>query len=259
MPGYAFLKIAKCMLMNDRLVDAQVKGARMDATDNATYVEAESSAEAKWRRNARRHTRCVMVLPDDLAGKRVLDIECRKGLGAFKIADRVGEGGFVVGTDSSTEKIEVAEELAPQQHWAGDAWQQHMRLVQADPTDLLAAGIDDASIDVVVVNSVLNFAPNRLKAFSEIARVLAPGGYLYHDAVLALQPLPPLSQAGHDALAANVFATAPTKEELVRILQEAGFSSWEFLNEQLLEPQREDAIEALSGLTFESAVVRAFA
>ena len=95
--------------MNDRLVDAHVKGARMNAADNATHVDAESSTEAKWRRNARRHTRCVMVLPDDLAGKRVLDIECRKGLGAFKIADRVGEGGFVVGTDSSVEKIEVAK------------------------------------------------------------------------------------------------------------------------------------------------------
>lgn len=245
--------------MNDRLVDAHVKGARMNAADNATHVDAESSTEAKWRRNARRHTRCVMVLPDDLAGKRVLDIECRKGLGAFKIADRVGEGGFVTGTDSSAEKIEVAKELASQQHWAGDAWRQHMRLVQADPTDLLAAGIEDASIDVVVVNSVLNFASDRLKAFSEIARVLAPGGYLYHDAVLALQPLSPLSKAGPAAPVANVFATAPTKEELVRILQEAGFSSWEFLNEQSLEPQREDAIESLSGLTFESAVVRAFA
>lgn len=258
MPGYAFLKIAKCMLMNDRWVDAQVKGARMNAVDNVMHADAESSAEAKWRRSARRHTRCVMVLPDDLSGKRVLDIECRKGLGAFKIADRVGEGGFVFGTDSSAEKIAVAKELASQQHWAGDAWQQHMRLVQADPTDLLAAGIEDASIDVVVVNSVLNFAPNRLKAFSEIARVLAPGGYLYHDAVLALQPLPPFDQTGSAVPAANAFATAPTKEELVDILQEAGFSSWEFLNEQLLEPQREDAIELLSGLTFESAVVRAF-
>ena len=227
--------------MNDRLVDAHVKGARMNATDNAAHVDAESSTEVKWRRNARRHTRCVMVLPDDLAGKRVLDIECRKGLGAFKIADRVGEGGFVTGTDSSAEKIAAAQELAPQQHWAGDAWRQHMRLVQ------------------VVVNSVLNFASDRLKAFSEIARVLAPGGYLYHDAVLALQPLPPLSKAGPAAPVANVFATAPTKEELVRILQEAGFSSWEFLNEQPLEPQREDVIESLSGLTFESAVVRAFA
>ena len=249
---------AKCMLMSNHLVGMQAKGARMDISDNATHADAESSAEAKWRRNARRHTRCVMVLPDDLAGKRVLDIECRKGLGAFKIADRVGEGGFVVGTDSSAQKIEVAKELALQQHWAGDAWQQHMRLVQADPTDLLAVGIGDSSVDVVVVNSVLNFTSDRLRAFGEIARVLAPGGYLYHDAVLALQPLPPLSQAGHDALAANVFATAPTKEELVRILQEAGFSSWEFLNEQPLEPQREDAIESLSGLTFESAVVRAF-
>ncbi len=114
--------------MNDRLVDAHVKGARMNATDTATHVDAESSTEAKWRRNARRHTRCVMVLPDDLSGKRVLDIECRKGLGAFKIADRVGEGGFVIGTDSSAEKIAAAQELAPQQHWAGDAWRRHMRL-----------------------------------------------------------------------------------------------------------------------------------
>ena len=258
MPGYAFLIFLKCMLMSNHLVGMQAKGARMDISDNAVRTDAESSAEAKWRRGARRHTRCVMVLPDDLAGKRVLDIECRKGLGAFKIADRVGEGGFVIGTDFSAQRIAVAQELASQQHWAGDAWRQHMRLVQADPTDLLAAGVEDASIDVVVVNSVLNFVPNRLKAFSEIARVLAPGGYLYHDAVLALQPLLPLSQAGHDVPAANAFATAPTKEELVRILQEAGFSNWEFLNEQPLEPQREDAIELLSGLAFESAVVRAF-
>ena len=258
MPGYAFLIFLKCMLMNDRLVDAHVKGARMNATDNATHVDAESSTEAKWRRNARRHTRCVMVLPDDLSGKRVLDIECRKGLGAFKIADRVGEGGFVTGTDSSAEKIAAAQELAPQQHWAGDAWRQHMRLVQADPTDLLAAGIEDASIDVVVVNSVLNFTPDRLRAFGEIARVLAPGGYLYHDAVLALQPLPPFDRASSAVPVANAFVTAPTKEEFVRILQKTGFSSWEFLNEQPLEPEREDAIEFLSGLVFESAVVRAF-
>ena len=246
------------MVMKDHLVGMQAKGARMDTTDNVTHADAESSAEAKWRRGARRHTRCVMVLPDDLVGKRVLDIECRKGLGVFKIADRVGEGGLVIGTDSSAEKIAVAKELAPQQHWAGDAWQQHMRLVQADPTNLLAAGVEDASIDVVVVNSVLNFASDRSKAFSEIARVLAPGGYLYHDAVLALQPLPPLNQAGPAASGANAFATAPTKEELGRILQEAGFSSWEFLNEQPLEPQREDAIESLCGLAFEGAVVRAF-
>ena len=243
--------------MSNHLVGMQAKGARMDASDNTTHADVESSAEAKWRRGARRHTRCVMVLPDDLAGKRVLDIECRKGLGAFKIADRVGEGGFVIGTDSSAEKIEIAKELAPQQHWAGDAWQRHMRLVQADPTDLLAAGVEDASIDVVVVNSVLNFASDRSKAFSEIARVLAPGGYLYHDAVLALQPLPPFNQVGPAAPVANAFATAPTKEKLERILQEAGFSSWDFLDERPLEPQREDAIEPLSGLAFESAVVRA--
>ncbi len=245
--------------------------------------EVAGGCDARWRRAARHYTRCVMVLPDDLAGKRVLDLECRKGLGAFKIADRVGREGFVIGTDSSAERIAAAVGRAPQQHWAGEDWRCHMRLVQADPSDLRSAGIEGASVDVVVINSVLNLMPDQLAVLREIARVLAPGGYLYHDAVLALQPVPvavarACSEAddragehigdhagehigehlgGHPS-GRNVFAVAPTRGEFEALLREAGFARWESLNKLPLEPQRDDANEALAGLAFESAVVRAF-
>ena len=34
--------------------------------------------------------RCEMLLPEDLRGMRVLDLGCRNGKGAYKLADRVG-------------------------------------------------------------------------------------------------------------------------------------------------------------------------
>lgn len=62
----------------------------------------ETSAEqvratAKHARDNHRQTRCVMVPPDDLEGKRVLDLGCRNGLGAFKIAERAGAQGVRCG------------------------------------------------------------------------------------------------------------------------------------------------------------------
>jgi ubiquinone/menaquinone biosynthesis C-methylase UbiE len=38
--------------------------------------------------------------------------------------------------------------------------------------------VEDASIDVVISNGVLNLVPDKNKAYAEIARVLRPGGRL---------------------------------------------------------------------------------
>ena len=44
--------------------------------------------------------------------------------------------------------------------------------------DALALPVDDASVDVVISNGVLNLAPDKTKAFREVLRVLRPGGRL---------------------------------------------------------------------------------
>ena len=43
--------------------------------------------------------RCAMSIPADIEGKRVLDVCCRKGKGAFALADAVGPSGYVIGVD----------------------------------------------------------------------------------------------------------------------------------------------------------------
>ena len=56
--------------------------------------------------------RCEMLLPEDLRGMRVLDLGCRNGKGACKLADRVGPDGFVLGVDPSAACVARAEATA---------------------------------------------------------------------------------------------------------------------------------------------------
>lgn len=213
--------------------------------------------DEKARRAMHRQTRCAMVLPNDLAGKRVLDIGCRSGLGAFKIADRAGSSGYVVGTDASAAHIERACAQASSQHWAAEEWGRHLRFVCAPCSGLRAAGIEDSSFDVVVVNSVLYLEPSLEEALSEICAVLAPGGLLYHDAVLAEAPSEPgLADSCREQ--ANVFGCAPTAVELENALASAGFCATAIGSLMPVDVSEGDMRDDLVGRTYMSAVVEAY-
>jgi arsenite methyltransferase len=52
--------------------------------------------------------------------------------------------------------------------------------------DALNLPIDSSSVDVAVSNGVLNLTPDKQQAFSEVWRVLKPGGeFLYGDIIVA--------------------------------------------------------------------------
>ena len=123
--------------------------------------------------------RCAMSIPADIEGKRVLDVCCRKGKGAFALADAVGPSGFVVGVDPDTDNVAAACAAAPKNHWAGSSWEHHLRFSPAIPESLSQACIEDASFDLVYINSVVNLAWSLPVALAEFARVLAPGGRLW--------------------------------------------------------------------------------
>ena len=48
--------------------------------------------------------------------------------------------------------------------------------MQGYPEDLLSLGIADNSIDVVVANEIINISTDKRAIFSEVFRVLKPGG-----------------------------------------------------------------------------------
>ena len=200
--------------------------------------------------------RCEMALPGDLSGKRVLDLMCRSGKGAYKIADLVGPDGFVLGIDPDEDRIGRARELAPCNHPQGDDWRRTLAFSQGCPEDLRSAGVKDATFDVVVVNSSLNLVRDLSSVLCEIVRALAPGGFLYHAGVFAESPLPK-EPMGELAARGNVFGAACTKRTFERAVREAGFSTCVFAPGDGVVPSGFEFTPELVNRRFQASVVRA--
>lgn len=173
--------------------------------------------------------RCAMSIPTGIEGKRVLDVCCRKGKGAFALADAVGPSGFVVGVDPYADNIAAACAAAPKNHWAGSSWEHHLRFSPAIPESLSQACIEDASFDLVYINSVLNLAWSLPVALAEFARVLAPGGRLWvAQGVFAEDGSDAQGDIVGESSSIDVFSQARSCASFERMCLEAGFSSVSF-------------------------------
>ena len=116
------------------------------------------------------------------AGETVLDIGCGAGTDLLLAARRVGPEGRAIGIDMTEAMRDRA--LAS----AASAGASNLEVHLGDATDL---PLPDASVDVVISNGVLNLVPEKEKAFSEIWRVLRPGGRLQLGDIVLGAPLSP--------------------------------------------------------------------
>ncbi|MBI4909503.1 MAG: methyltransferase domain-containing protein [Acidobacteria bacterium] len=109
-------------------------------------------------------------------GETILDIGCGAGMDLLLAGRRVGPGGRAVGIDMTDEMVERAR---------NSTVARGMKHVEIRKGDATALPVADGSVDIVISNGVLNLVPEKELAFSEIVRVLRPGGRL-HLADIAL-------------------------------------------------------------------------
>ena len=100
-------------------------------------------------------------------GERVLDLGSGAGTDSLIAAQMVGSEGHVTGVDMTPQMLAKARAAAAE---LGAA---NVEFVEAEAERLPFA---DASFDVVVSNGVIDLIPDKDAVFSELHRVLAPGG-----------------------------------------------------------------------------------
>ena len=111
------------------------------------------------------------------AGATVVDIGCGAGMDLLLAAQAVGPRGRAIGVDMTEAMAERARQGA---RVAG------MENVEVRLGDALTLPVESDSIDFVISNGVLNLTPDKREAFSEVFRILKPGGqFLYGDIVVA--------------------------------------------------------------------------
>jgi SAM-dependent methyltransferase len=100
-------------------------------------------------------------------GERVLDLGSGAGTDSLVAALQVGADGSVTGIDMTREMLEKAR--------AGAAalGLENVTFVEAEAERL---PFSDASFDVVISNGVIDLIPDKDAVFSELHRVLVPGG-----------------------------------------------------------------------------------
>lgn len=109
-------------------------------------------------------------LMDDLPlGATVVDIGSGAGMDCLLAGRRIGFEGAVIGIDMTDEMLERAR------GGADEASLDHVRFEKADINHL---PLDPESVDVVISNGVFNLAPDKEALFTELYRVVKPGGRL---------------------------------------------------------------------------------
>jgi len=102
-------------------------------------------------------------------GSVVLDLGCGAGTDLLIAAQMTGPAGRVIGVDMTPAMLDRARDSAREMGF--ENVELHESLIESLP-------LEDASVDVVISNGVIDLVPDKDAVFDEIDRVLRPGGRL---------------------------------------------------------------------------------
>lgn len=148
-------------------------------------------------------------------GETVLDLGSGAGMDCFLAAERVGERGRVIGVDMTEAMIARAE--ANRRQAGLDNVEFRLGQIESLP-------VDDASVDVIISNCVINLSPDKQAVLDEAFRVLRPGGRFSVADMVTLGYFGPEAQANLDAWSCCVSGAAEVND-LAAALGRAGFTA----------------------------------
>jgi arsenite methyltransferase len=175
-------------------------------------------------------------------GETVLDLGSGGGFDCFLAANQVGKEGKVIGVDMTPEMIAKARENAVK----GGYGNVEFRLGEIENLP-----VADSTVDAVISNCVINLSPDKEKVFSELFRVVKPGGRFMISDVVLLKDLPDFIRNSKEAYV-GCLAGAIKKDKYMAALERAGFEELEITEQTpvpaewfINDPTAKAALDAL--------------
>jgi len=158
-------------------------------------------------------------------GDVVLDLGSGAGKDVFLAAQKVGDEGRAIGVDMTPEMLTLARKNAVK--FFETIGLANVEFREGHIEDL---PVEDASVDLVISNCVINLSPDKPQVFREVYRVLKPGGRMIVSDIVLNRPLP--ESARNDAdLYASCIAGALLREDYIAAIRDAGFAEVEVLTD----------------------------
>jgi SAM-dependent methyltransferase len=152
-------------------------------------------------------------------GEVVLDLGSGAGIDVLLSARRVGPTGKVYGLDMTDEMLDLARRNVE------EAGVTNVEFLKGFIEDI---PLPDGSVDVVISNCVINLSADKTSVFSEMARILRPGGRIGISDIVADDDLSAQERAARGSYVGCI-AGALSFAEYEQGLREAGFEEIEIV------------------------------
>ncbi len=150
-----------------------------------------------------------------LLGEVCVDLGSGRGNDVIRLAEEVGESGYVYGIDISEGMIAKAK-----------ANLEKFEVVNAEilQAELEKLPLDDNSINLVISNCTINHATDKQAVWNEVYRILKTDGRFVVSDIYATSPI--AEEYRNDPTAvAECWAGSVTKDEYLTMLENAGFKN----------------------------------
>ncbi|MCD4729769.1 MAG: arsenite methyltransferase [Bacteroidales bacterium] len=155
-------------------------------------------------------------------GDTVIDLGSGAGNDAFVAREIVGDEGRVLGLDFAGAMLTKAKNNTAKLGF------NNVEFVKGDIEEM---PFENDLADVIVSNCVLNLVPDKKKAFSEMYRVIKPGGHFCVSDIVLSGDLP--QELINDAtMYAGCVSGAIQKEDYLEIVKKSGFKNIEIKKEK---------------------------
>jgi ubiquinone/menaquinone biosynthesis C-methylase UbiE len=154
-------------------------------------------------------------------GEICVDLGSGRGADVMRLAETVGNNGFVYGIDISEGMLQKARNTAERLGITN---------VEFIYSSLENIRLEHGIADLVISNCTINHSSDKQSVWNEVFRILKKGGRFVVSDIYSVKPVP--GEYRNDPVAVSeCWAGSVTREEYLKQLKKAGFNSIEVIEE----------------------------